>query len=57
MNCKYCQSENTIKFGTYEGIQLYYCKDCKRKYTELDTLSHMQVPVDRVEVQIPKVDR
>jgi transposase-like protein len=29
--CKYCNSLNTIKFGTFSGIQRYYCKDCLRK--------------------------
>ncbi|MGA2159521.1 MAG: IS6 family transposase [Dehalococcoidia bacterium] len=48
MNCKYCQSENTIKYGTYGDTQLYYCKDCDRKFTGLDTLPHMQIPIDRV---------
>lgn len=47
-NCKYCQSTNTIKFGKYKGIQRYYCKDCKRKFTELDTLPKMQTPIDQV---------
>jgi len=46
--CKYCQSANTIKFGTHEGIQRYYCKDCDRKFTELDTLSKMQFPINQV---------
>jgi len=48
MTCKYCHSTNTIKFGTYKGIQRYYCKDCKRKFTALDTLLKMQTPVNQV---------
>jgi putative transposase len=32
MNCKYCGSANVIKFGTFNGIQRYWCKDCKRKF-------------------------
>jgi len=48
MACKYCQSINTIKFGIYKGIQRYYCKDCKRKFTELDTLPNMQTPMNQV---------
>lgn len=52
MNCKYCQSTNTIKFGTYtdtDGIEIqrYYCKDCKRKFVP-NTLPKMQTPVDQV---------
>ncbi len=48
MNCKYCQSENTIKYGEYEGVQRYYCKDCQSKFTGLDTLLHMQIPIDQI---------
>lgn len=52
MNCKYCQSTNTIKFGTHTDtsgieIQRYYCKDCKRKFVP-DTLPKMQTPIDQV---------
>jgi len=31
-HCKYCNSPNVIKFGTFNGIQRYWCKDCKRKF-------------------------
>ena len=44
IRCKYCQSPNIVKFGTYKGIQRYYCKDCKRKFV-LDTLPKMKTPV------------
>lgn len=30
MICKYCQSENIRKYGTYKETQYYYCNDCKR---------------------------
>lgn len=37
MNCIYCSGNNTIKRGTrhkkHEIIQLYYCKDCEKKFT------------------------
>ncbi len=48
MLCKYCNSENTIKFGTYNGVQRYYCKDCHRKFTELDTLPKMKTPINEI---------
>jgi transposase-like protein len=52
MTCKYCQSQYTIKFGTYtteDGIviQRYFCNDCKRKFVP-DTLPKMQTPADQV---------
>lgn len=46
--CKYCQSPNVIKFGSYEGVQRYYCKACKRKFTELDTLPKMKTPITEI---------
>jgi transposase-like protein len=47
-NCKYCQSSNIIRFGTYEGVQRYYCKDCQRKFSGLDTLPKMQTAIDQI---------
>jgi len=42
--CKYCQSPNTIRFGTRKGIQYYWCKSCQRKFVP-DTLPKMKTPV------------
>lgn len=52
MNCKYCNSDNIIKFGTYTdtegtGIQRYYCKECKRKFVA-DTLPDMHTPTKQI---------
>jgi transposase-like protein len=51
--CKYCNSPNVIKFGTYtdaeaKDIQRYFCKDCKRKFTGLDTLPKGKTPIDQI---------
>jgi putative transposase len=46
--CKYCNSPNVIRFGTFQGIQRYWCKDCKRKFTELDTLPQMKTPINEI---------
>lgn len=40
--CKYCQSENVVKFGTFEGIQRYWCKDCERKFADNNALPKMK---------------
>jgi len=48
LRCKYCQSPNIIKFGTFQGIQRYWCKDCQRKFTELDTLPKMKTPINEI---------
>jgi transposase-like protein len=42
MECKYCQSQNVVKFGTYEGVQRYWCKDCKRKFVANSALPKMK---------------
>ena len=46
--CKYCQSENIIKFGKYKDVQRYYCKECKRKFKADNSTFHMKVPADYV---------
>ena len=44
MMCKYCGSSNVIKFGTFEGVQRYWCKDCQRKFAANQALPHMKTP-------------
>ena len=46
LECKYCQSPNTIRFGTVKGIQRYFCKACRRKFVpdslpKMKTASHI----------------
>ena len=48
MNCKYCQSDKVIKYGKYKSVQYYYCKDCKRKFSNLDTIPKMQYSTSKV---------
>ncbi len=42
MQCKYCQSENVIKYGKYKNTQRYYCKECKRKFANPNAIPKMQ---------------
>jgi len=42
MTCKYCGSPNVVKFGTFQGIQRYWCKDCKRKFADNRALPKMK---------------
>ncbi len=46
--CKHCGSSGVVKFGTYKGVQRYYCKVCKRKFTANDNLFHMKTPANQV---------
>jgi putative transposase len=48
ITCKNCGSEAVVKFGTYKGIQRYWCKSCNRKFkSDADTF-HMKVPSEYV---------
>ncbi|MCP3682599.1 MAG: DDE-type integrase/transposase/recombinase [bacterium] len=42
IKCKYCNSEATTKYGTYHGNPRYWCKVCKRKFTDNDALPKMK---------------
>lgn len=48
VTCKNCGSDGVVKFGTYKGVQRYYCKACKRKFKADDSLFHMRVPADYI---------
>ena len=48
MNCKYCNSPNVVKFGTFQGIQRYWCKDCKRKFADNKALPTMKTPIEHI---------
>ena len=45
MICKYCQSENVIKYGKLKNVQRYFCKDCKRKFANPDAIPKMQTNI------------
>ena len=40
--CKYCQSENVIKYGKLKNVQRYFCKDCNRKFANPGAIPKMQ---------------
>jgi len=46
--CKYCGSTNVVKYGTHEGIQRYWCKDCKRKFADNKALPEMKTPIKHI---------
>lgn len=46
--CKYCGSANIVKYGTHEGIQRYWCKDCKRKFADNKALPEMKTPIRHI---------
>lgn len=46
--CKYCGSKNLWLYGTYKGVQQFYCRDCKRKFAGNFALPKMRSPVTNV---------
>jgi len=48
IKCKLCGSKNIIRYGTFRGIQRFFCKDCQRKFADNDALSEMQTPTEQV---------
>lgn len=48
MKCKYCNSTNVVKYGTHEGIQRYWCKECKRKFADNKALPEMKTPIRHI---------
>jgi putative transposase len=46
--CKYSGSNNLWLYGTYKGQQLFYCRDCKRKFTGNSALPKMRSAVTSV---------
>jgi transposase-like protein len=48
VTCKNCGSTAVVKFGTYKGVQRYFCKSCKRKFKGDNALFHMKVAPEYV---------
>ena len=46
--CKYCGSENIVKYGIRKGVQDYLCRDCGRKFNSKDTPAGMQTPKEQI---------
>ena len=46
--CKFCNSPNVSKYGFVEGVQKYFCKDCRRKFSADDHLYRMKTPASQV---------
>lgn len=48
ITCKYCGSPNIVKYGYYNGIQRWWCKNCHRKFVNKDTLPKMKTPIELI---------
>ena len=48
IRCKWCGSDDIMKYGIRNGVQNYICRKCKRKFTAKDTPYHMQTPTEQI---------
>jgi putative transposase len=46
--CKHCGSTHTRKYGLVEGVQRYFCNDCRHKFSSDDRLFRMKTPANQV---------
>lgn len=46
--CKYCGSKHIVRYGHYQNVQRWWCKDCKRKFVHNDALPKMKTPIIQV---------
>jgi putative transposase len=42
INCKYCNSNNVMKYGKYKDTQYYFCNKCNRKFSNSNAIPMMQ---------------
>lgn len=47
-SCKNCGSSSVVKYGSYKGVQRYFCKACNRKFKADNALFHMKVSPEHI---------
>lgn len=48
IQCKYCGSKNIIKYGYFKNTQRWWCKNCRRKFTDNDNIPHMKTSATQI---------
>lgn len=46
--CKLCNSEDIVKYGSFRGMQYWWCKSCRRKFADNEALPQMKTPMYQV---------
>jgi transposase-like protein len=46
--CKYCGSRKIVRFGHYQNVQRWWCKECKRKFVHNKALPKMKTPIIQI---------
>jgi putative transposase len=49
MRCKYCDSRDISKYGRYKNIQRWWCKRCKRKFSDNRAPPGMKTPLNMIQ--------
>lgn len=48
IRCKWCGSEDIMKYGSRKGVQEYICQKCGRKFTAKDAPYKKQTPAEQI---------
>lgn len=48
ITCKYCGSNNVVKYGKKDGYQYYLCRDCKHTFAWNNALPGMRFPPNQI---------
>ena len=46
--CKFCGSKRIVRYGRYQNVQRWWCKDCKRKFVHNLAIPKMKTPIAEV---------
>jgi putative transposase len=46
--CKYCGSPHVVRYGTFRGVQRWWCKTCQRKFVDNRALPGMKTPKEQI---------
>lgn len=52
VTCKFCGGGAIVKYGSYKGVQRYWCKVCQRKFANNKALPGRRIPPEQVGVAI-----
>jgi transposase-like protein len=47
-SCKFCGSNEVVKYGKQGGVQYWWCKQCQRKFADNDALPDMKTPIHQI---------
>jgi len=46
--CKFCGSRRIVRYGHWQNMQRWWCKDCKRKFADNDAPEGMKTPTVQI---------